>query len=331
MLQNVFDFATPYMDIYRVAEAELTKNKYDTLLVTGNPFTFFKFGHLLSKKFNISWFADYRDDWTTSPSFNLWYNNVTVLKHFARWLEESSEKKWLSNATSFFSISENYVQKIANFIGKKGHVIYNGFIAEDFEPYLQTPTNNEFTVCFNGTLIDIQPIEIFLEAYKKLILEFKPKMKLKLLFVGTSFHENQSLRLKKIMLGFEENVEITKRINHAKAIEMQAKSHVLLLVAFTGITGAPGSKIFDYLALQKPIVLCPSDNGIKEKITTSTNQAIICNTADDVYYKLGDMIDKFITDKSSINKDLNTAAIDFYSRKNQAKLMIDIIKEYATK
>ena len=109
---------------------------------------------------------------------------------------------------------------------------------------------------------------------------------------------------------------------------MQAKSHVLLLVAFAGITGAPGSKIFDYLALQKPILLCPSDNGIKEKITTSTNQAIICNTESDVYTKLEAMIESFIVDKNSIHKNLNMDAINFYSRQNQSKLMVEVMNGY---
>jgi len=328
LLQNFFWFATPHKSIYENACVELSKDKYQGLIVTGNPFIFFKFGHYLSKKFKIKWFADYRDDWSTADPINKWYNNLPIINIIGNVIEKRSEKKWLSNAAAFFSISENYVNKIGKFIRKPGNVVYNGFIKDDFSEFNDEFKSDEFTVCFSGTLIGIQPIEIFIDAYKKLIRNYENKIKLKIVFIGTKFQSEQGKRLKKLLLGFEDNVEITKRISHKKAIEMQAKANLLLLVSFTGINDAPGSKIFDYLGLQKPILLCPSDNGIMEKIATSTNQAIICNTSDEVYLTLNEMIEKFILNKSPITRQLNLSALNFYTRQNQTKIMADTLNKY---
>jgi len=331
LFQNIFMFATPYKMLYNEAKNELSKKKYEAILVTANPFVLFKFGHLLAKKFKLKWFADYRDDWSTSEITNQWYGDYPFLKNIAQAVEGRSEKKWLSNAACFFSVSEFYVSKISDFINKKGYVIYNGFIAEDFLKYMNIEPYGNFTVCFNGTLTDIQPIEIFLEGYKKLIVQYKHKTNLQVAFIGTGFNANQENRLKKLMEGFEQNISITKRLTRQEAILIQAKSQLMLLVAFSGVKGAPSSKIFDYLGLQKTVLLCPSDNDIKEKILLEYRNGFICNTADAVVTQLTPIINDFVNGDTKQYLKPNIEAINNYSRQNQTQKMVKVIDSYLQK
>ena len=52
-------------EIYLKAKELCRKKSFDLILVTGEPFILFKYGHKISKEFGIPWIADYRDVWTT--------------------------------------------------------------------------------------------------------------------------------------------------------------------------------------------------------------------------------------------------------------------------
>ena len=54
------------MDVEVFSKKILQKEKFEHLIISGNPFNLFKFGFLLHKKFKIPWTADYRDAWSTS-------------------------------------------------------------------------------------------------------------------------------------------------------------------------------------------------------------------------------------------------------------------------
>jgi len=180
---------------------------------------------------------------------------------------------------------------------KNGTTIYNGFIPEDFEQFKKVKWYDEFNITFNGTMIEMQEIVIFIGALKRVIAEYKGKTNIKINFIGTGYDVYQEMKIKALMEGYEKNLHITHRVPRKKVIEVQMRSHVLLLVAYGNVKGVTGTKTFDYLATGKPIILCPSDDDILARIITETGQGIICNTEEESYEALKQLVDAWLSGK----------------------------------
>jgi glycosyltransferase involved in cell wall biosynthesis len=327
MMQNFVDFVIPFRNFYSFTKKFLEKNKdINLMVVTANPYVLFKFASRLKKDFDrIQWIADYRDDWNTRLESH-WYNNYPFMSKYMARIERNSELKWTANAALISSVSELNTNKISQFLNKKGITIYNGFIPEDFEQFAKVKPFDEFTITFNGTMIEMQEVGIFIAALKRVITEYQGRANIKINFIGTGYDVYQEMKIKTLMEGFEKNLNITHRVPRKKVIEIQMRSHVLLLVAYGHVKGVAGTKTFDYLATGKPIILCPSDNDLLARIITETGQGIICNNEDESYTSLKGLVESWLKGEH-VALNLNAKEISFYTRKKQAEILAEQLKE----
>ena len=326
IMQNFVDFVIPFSNFYTFTKQFLKKNSdIKLMVVTANPYVLFKFAYRLKKDFaRLKWIADYRDDWNTRVESH-WYNNYPLISKITANIERKSELKWTSNASLITSVSELNTDKISKFLHKNGTTIYNGFIPEDFEQFRKVKWYDEFNITFNGTMIEMQEIVIFIGALKRVIAEYKGKASIKINFIGTGYDVYQEMKIKALMEGYEKNLHITHRVPRKKVIEVQMRSHVLLLVAYGNVKGVTGTKTFDYLATGKPIILCPSDDDILARIITETGQGIICNTEEESYEVLKQLVDAWLSGKEYPIK-INQEAINFYTRKKQTEILANQLK-----
>ncbi len=322
IMQNFFVAINPSKLIYYKAKSILQNDStISKVIITGSPFICFYYGYLLKKKFpHIKWIADYRDDWSTTDL----KKPKSVLKKVLFSLEKNRELKWLSNASTFTTVSEFYEKKINNFILKKGHVLLNGY-DEKFDDFQSLKSfENEFIITYNGSLYHSQDIEPFIMIIIKLIKEFKEIIKIKLLFPGLAFDNEQKYRVEKLLLGFENHYWISGRIERKKVIQLQFKSHLLLMISHKGLKGIPSSKLYEYVGLKKPILLYPNDKDIIEKTLIETGLGVVCNSTDEMEKKLRNIIYSHIKkEKNCIEPNLKS--IQNYTRKNQTKILANII------
>lgn len=317
--QNITNSVIPFRNLYSFSK-HLLKNNPDIKLVitSGKPFILFKFCYFLKKKYNVKWVADYRDDWN-STQWKIFYNKLQLI--FLK-IETFFEKKWVSSADHITSVSDYYVNIISAFVNKNGSSIMNGYDESDYPNNAETYFN-DFTIVYNGTLYNSQPIEIFLEGLKKVIDRNNNVIKIKILFPGLSVDSQMTDEVRANLKGYEDNYEITGRIKKEEVISIQLKSHVLLMIGHTGIKGTTSSKIFEYLACKKNILLCPSDNDIIERIITETGSGIICNSSVEIEEKLQSLINEYLkTGKIKYNSIRNE--IEKYSRRNQTKKLAEV-------
>jgi|688.fasta_scaffold322859_2 glycosyltransferase involved in cell wall biosynthesis len=324
LLQHFTDRVLPFRNFYSFSRKFLKANPdIKTLIVTANPNVLFKFGYKLSREFDIKWVADYRDYWTIREETH-WYDNIKWFRNFLHKLEQKSEMKWTSTASFITSVSDLYTHKLSTYLGKKGYTVFNGFVPEDFHFKSAPEAFKNFTVTFNGTMIERQDSTIFLKAFRRLAEENRSKHHLHINFVGTGFDTHQEARIKKLLSGLEDHFTITKRLPRKKVIEIQIKSQVLLLMAYGHVKGAPGTKTFDYLGAGKPIILCPSDQDILEEIVTRSGLGFVCNTEEEAYQTLKTLFTEFIT-QGMISVSPIESEIMKYSRRNQTKEMADAL------
>lgn len=319
--QNYFSSIIPYYNFYEFSDQLLKQNSdLKKVVITANPFPFFKFGYLLSKKNNIQWIADYRDDWTTSQLFS----PKNILERILKKIESKSERKWLSNASCFTTISEHYVERITSLINRKGFLVMNGYDEDQYIDVVNKKSENCFTIIYSGTLYDTQPIEIFVEAFKIIVEKFKNQIPVKLIFLGLLFDSKQTHRINNLLKGFEDYYSITDRIEKQKAISLQQKANLLLICSHKNIKGITSSKIFDYLACKRPIVLFPSDQDILEEIITKTNSGYICNTAEEISDLLSEILANYVQ-TNNINYNPVKNEVEFFSQKNQTMKLASIL------
>jgi len=333
LFQNYCNRVIPYRELYSQSKRVIEKEddlKY--LICSGSPFVLFKFAHKLSKRYNIPWVADYRDDWSTSQ----WYQipdqrDLYTQSKLIRSLEERSEKKWLKSATCFTTISPFYVDRISRFIGKPGHVVMNGYDDEGLPLKRQedTTTTKEFTIVFNGTLYYTQPIEAFLEILKEVITKFRKETKVMMLFPGLANDPNQVDRVRESLQGFEEHYTITKRMSRAKVLDIQLKANLTLMLSHNDIKGVTSSKLFDYIGLEKTILLYPGDNDILESIINELGNGKVCKTESDALDFLDTSLRNHIGG-SHTNPGIPKEIRNKFTRKSQAKKLAEILDLHCT-
>jgi glycosyltransferase involved in cell wall biosynthesis len=317
---NVF---FPYRDLYAHAKAYILKNKPHSMFVTANPFELFKLGYLLHKETQIPWIADYRDDWNT--------NEVNPERGFLgslmQRLEQGSEAKWISNAFCITSVSPYYTQKISKYVSKPGHVLLNGFFEEDFAPYKEMPYAEKFTVVYNGMLYPTQKIEVFLTAFKQLIDKHSnTRSRIELIFPGIEFDKKEASRVKQCMKGYEDILVTKERIPRKEVLEIQARAHLLLMVAHTDIAGIPSSKIYEYLGLGKAVLICPPDGDILEETFSNYNLGFLASSAEQAFTLLDSQFGNFLNGQFNLPK-ADEQYTNQFTRKHQAQLLAEILDD----
>ena len=313
--------ALPYANIFKKAIELIKEENIRNVIITGNPFPCFHFGYKLKKQFpSINWIADYRDDWTTSELVK----RNKGLRRILFKMDQKSEKKWLSNAAFFTTISDYYVTKISKFTGIKGFELINGF-GEELNNLTNTQLDkSSFEITYNGSLYSSQKIEPFLSVVKNLITKFSNQIHIHLNFPGLRFDELQAERVELQLKGYEEHYTITERITREDVIKIQERSHILLMIAHQGLKGISSSKLYEYIGLKKPVLLYPNDNDIIEKTIRDCGLGIICEDETDIESKLLKFIKEFIlNDKNSFFGDRKK--IEKYQRKEQVKKLATLL------
>jgi hypothetical protein len=336
---SLLDKLLEYLDIYTFSEFSClhdwsirfirTNPSVNKLVITSLPYQLLKIGATVNKRYGTNWIADYRDPWNTDEIGLVNYKGNDSIFHKAlKLISKSAEQKWVGTASYVTSVSPYLTNSIANFVRVKNRqTIFNGFFESDLmtAPKPSKEIESAFKIVYNGTLYDFQPIEVFLDGLKKVILEYGNSIHIVIQFIGLGFSSHQSTRIKNYMDGFEKNIEIMPRIDRECYIDIQKQANLLLLVCpDRQAKGIATSKIFDYLISPKPVLVCPSDNDIVERILTESGQGIFANSYMEVYDSLKKKIDEFIaTGKNIIDYKIDNILI--YSRRRQTGLLAKVL------
>ena len=318
--ENFSSVFIPFSNFYDYA-CELIKEKnIEILVISANPFIQFRFGYLLSKKYGISWIADYRDDWTTSEIVL----PKTIFEKIVFLFQQRSEKKWVQTASLITSVSEVYTKRISDFVGRQGATLLNGY--DELYPILFCCNTGEFTITYNGTLYFSQDVEGFTRSILKCIDHFKDQIFIRVQFPGVCYDPIQAKRILNLIEGYEQHFLLTNRIPKNDVIEMQRYSDLLLMLTHIGIKGIPSSKLYEYLAIQKPILCFPSDFDIVQSTLEDIGIGVIVNDENELIEAVKELVKtKMYHQENKLHQ--NTLHIDGYSRYQQALKLATLVNE----
>ena len=97
------------------------------------------------------------------------------------------------------------------------------------------------------------------------------------------------------------------------------------MINHEGLKGIPSSKLYEYIALKKPVLLYKNDKDILEQTLLNAGLGIICNNSKELEDKLR-MIIKSYLKTHKIELSLNEDAVKSYSRRSQTKSLALILK-----
>jgi hypothetical protein len=310
--------AIDYRNMYTFSRDLLLKDKeIKKVIISANPFNQFFFGYKLKRACGIRWIADYRDDWSTSDlplKFPIFNKLITRL-------HGKAEKKWVSSASVLTSVSPYITHNLENFIEIPGKTILNGYELEDLDESIQ-PEADRFTITFNGSMYPTQEIEPFLEVIGDLIVEASAPLPIYLSFPGLAFDPSQAQRVTQLTEAYSSHVSITERIPREEVIQLQQRSDLLLMIAHTGLKGIPSSKLYEYIGLNKPVLLYPSDFDIIEETLKDVGLGQICNSKEEIRSSILHLIELKKQGKRVESKEDKRWE---YSREYQTKAVADLL------
>lgn len=312
----------PFANLFHFTDEYLTNNKdVAAVIVSGNPFELFRFGFQLHRKHNVHWIADYRDDWNTS-NIN---DSRGPLDSLLRMLEKRSERRYIGTASCITTVSKHYAEKISSFTGVPGYVVQNGYFPDDYAVYQNLPSYEEFTLLYNGMLYPSQQIEVVLDAFKQLVdMHPEHRSKLKLRFPGILFLKDVASRVETLMRGYEDVVWMSPRIPRSEVLTMQAKSHLLLMVSHRDAKGIPSSKIYEYLGLGKPVLICPGDGDVLNETFSPYDLGFVANTSHEALEILKMHFNAFLENRPAVENANRSYALKF-TRQEQTKVLAEIL------
>lgn len=182
---------------------------------------------------------------------------------------------------------------------------------------------DKFTITYVGSLYHTQPIELFLQGVKTFINTQKPTA-FQVIFVGLKNNKDSYQRVYNEIRGFEPFFVFTERLNKSEAIDIQHKSNVLLICTHTNMKGTPGSKLYEYIALKKLVLISPGDEDIVEETLTKTNQAIVARTNEAVCDQVKALYHSFISQDHK-EQHVNLNEIKSYDRYFQTERLANIL------
>lgn len=228
----------------------ISKNKIDVIFSSANPWTCHLIGLTLSKLFKIPLIADFRDPWTQNPYKE---HPFKIFERIDHYLEHKVVKNAAYTICNTIPLKNRMIEFYSEIDNEKFVHISNGFWEPLFKGLDFKKTDKRLIISHVGTLYARRtPITIF-----KAISKLKKKSVLNkdnflLRFVGgRGVLDIDPGILNKLEI--EDIVEIIPRVEHNKALNIIAKSDILLIIQPDTRLQIPG-KIFEYIAVGHPIL-----------------------------------------------------------------------------
>ena len=327
----------PKSQLYFAAREYLKQNKVDAIIATGDPFILFKYASKISHEFNTPWIADYRDPWTQNKS----NSSNLFLKCWNFYLE----KRYLQNATLITTVSEFFKAQISTLLKDKlVQILPNGYNPEAIDKIKDINQQSDiFRIGFVGTISRWHPFHSFIKVVSDFLSE-EQGSNMEINFYGI----NNSLELQNyVNLQFpniKKNIHFFSSIPNDELLKELAKNNLMLLFNYYSIIG---TKIYDYLAIKRSILMCYSNDEealklknkyyivndiegqsqhLQEDLIKETNGGYIAQNTAHLKVLLKQLYNEFL---QTGEIKCNTQNIEKYSRKAQTKELARIINDIA--
>lgn len=254
----------------------LKTNEIKTIITTGPPHSVHLIGlNLRMKNPSISWVADFRDPWSSWDILD-----KLRLSSWARRQHRKLESNVFKVSTKVLTVSESWKEGFKSLGARNVEVITNGYDADDI-PEPRETSDEKFRVCHAGMLNELRNPTSLWQVLADLTEEdpqFKSSLRISLVGI-LSRGVTEFIRG---VMGGNENLELEGYVAHEEVFSRYNDSAVLLLILndSKNASGHLPGKLFEYMALGKPILAIGDTNGDAARIIKEYNLGEIANPND---------------------------------------------------
>ncbi len=293
----------------------LDTNVFDVALVSGGPFyTFPSMKQIVQR--DIPFMVDYRDLHISSPDKRKRKGRINKIKFWLTYpFRYYQEYSCVRRASCISVVAPEMIENLQSYFHLKKDkfkVIYNGY--DDFElKNLKciAPKKNVFRIGYFGKLMyyNQEYTQMLFRAIEKLI---QAGMEIELMHIGP---ENPLIQdfFSKEKLNDRGWYKCTGLMNYRQGMELLSSCNVCSLEYV--YPEGPGTKIFDYIYLNKPIIGITRPGIMLEKMIKSFDHGYICHTEDDIIKTILKIKSNNI--ETLISDNQKNEIVKSYSRSNQ--------------
>lgn len=244
----------------KAADEMVSRYSPDAILSIGPSHVSHLVGLHCHRKYSIPWLADFKDPWTGNPF-------VQFASPLHKLLNRFWEKRVLKNCQAVMTVSENIsldLQGIEK--SKQPMVVPNGYDECDYvDIQCESEMRLPLRIIHAGMLYGARTPHDFFQVVGIMKEQGIGPDQLQITFLGGA-EEQTRLMAKAVQV--EEYIEVLGHVPHREALEMIGRKDVCLLIPGPG-KGTITGKVFEYLALNKPVLSIGGKNGDLEKLLVS--------------------------------------------------------------
>lgn len=245
------------------------------IISTGPPHSMHLIAQRLHQRTGIPWLADFCDPWTSIDFYN-----QLQLTYFADKKHRRLERNVLQSATKVVVVTRTMASEFEQLYPRKYDIVTNGFDHADINLLRNEPADTKFSLSHIGSLVPSRNPAILWKTLQLMVnkdLEFANDLEIKL--VGKVDH---SILEAIECAGLTSFVRRINYLPHDKALEETRKSRVLLLLInqTPNAKGILTGKLFEYLAVKKPILCIGPCDGDVAEVLSETQSGYVCDFDD---------------------------------------------------
>ena len=269
-----------------------------------------------AKELGVPWIADFRDVPGQSGA-------PEVLRH--RLLQRrmiGAQKHLVKTASAITTVSEGLAEVLREQHKRDVRVIMNGFDPEEMVAGkdVEHPT---FTLTYTGCLYEARSPRPILDALATLIDQGKAdKSDIRVEFYGDPPDRTGEDSFLK-GYGHREIVTANPWVRKEKCDDVCRSSTVLLLPTKSG-AGVLTSKLFSYLAAQRPILAGPMRPGGIAEVLSKTGAGVACTSVQEIAHQLLQWYTEWKA-TGTVRYEGRRDAVMKYSRKEQARQLAEVL------
>lgn len=334
MLELIFRWNISICDEKRFLEKELnsliSKESFDLIIVTGEPFILFKHVKKAAVKHNIPFILDYRDRWWYHEDLGIRLNR---LKTLIRKLEVRQEESIMKYASGYIFVFER-LREIYNskYPSLPSFTIENGIDLDILNNARRIDSpfkKNIFTILYTGVLYPSHNASLFTNAFLSFVskLPEQEKNNIRCEFIGILYQMNQSSKhIKEAAKNHPKIIKILPRVNHVEALAHQLNAQILLKFSIdTQIKMGLGAKLSEYAATKNPILTVISVPDKETPFFPGRNIQTICSEQEEIEQYISFQYAQWKQGKS-LKTDITDDEIYHMSRRHQTEQLASVIK-----
>jgi glycosyltransferase involved in cell wall biosynthesis len=301
----------------------LQQENIDAIISSSSPVTCHLIAKELKMKYRIPWIADLRDLWTQ----NHYYQYTRIRKFWERRLE----LKTLREADALVTVSWPLAEKLRKLHkGKTVYPIPNGFDPEEVNSTPNANLTKEFTITYTGQIYQGKqdPSKLF-----KNLHDLFSERKINPNDIGIKFYGSQKDWLDEDITYYklQDIVKCYGEIPREGALKKQRESQLLLLLLWENPNekGIYTSKVFEYLAAQRPILATSGTEGVVKELLDDTNAGICVVSIEEIKKAIEKFYNEY-KEKGYVSYKGERAKIDKYSHKEMARKFSEVLNNITT-